>query len=322
MEYVMLTEVRTEQAKKLRRENMKKRGVDFSARRDKVLVPRKDKLVNALQTSLTKDHYVLMYHPPHGARDQGLVLRKHSPTVSTSGWEHNNLLVSGIPRLTSTQYQFLKNILGVVVRIAIGSTQKNSARMIEQSPALTSAMGQGGDHVPMVTNDVPVSPESSTTATSRKSTQKNYQTLTASSVGSLVRRLASQENDGDSMIPEVRSFLTSHGFLGKSNHAILFLRTSKGYYLTTKETLSAPSLPRLMNWGTTVNGKCLTAKISASRKTEKGSTLSDILEEHPDPKYFLSQEQTQRILSLGLSERAVPQVTLENTPETSSVLAT
>ena len=44
------------------------------------------------------------------------------------------------------------------------------------------------------------------------------------------------------------------------------------------------------------NGKCLTAKISESPKTEKGSTLSDILEEHPDPKYFLSKEQTEKIL--------------------------
>ena len=139
-------------------------------------------------------------------------------------------------------------------------------------------------------------PGVTTMATSPKSTQKNYQTLTASSVDSLVRRLVSQENEGVSMIPEVRSFLTSHGFLGKNNHAILSLRTSKGFYLTTKETLSAPSLPRLMNWGTTVNGVCLTAKTSVSRKTGSGSTLSDILEEHPDPKYFLSPEQTQKIL--------------------------
>ena len=141
------------------------------------------------------------------------------------------------------------------------------------------------------------SKEQKTMATSQKSTQKNYQTLTASSVASLVRHLASQENDGDSMIPEVRSFLTSHGFLGKSNHAILSLRTSKGFYLTTKETLSAPSLPRLMNWGTTVNGVCLTAKTSVFPKTGKGSTLSDILEEHPDPKYSLSSEQTEKILA-------------------------
>ena len=134
-------------------------------------------------------------------------------------------------------------------------------------------------------------------ATLPESTQKNYQTLTASSVDSLVRRLASQENDGASMIPVVRSFLTSHGFLGKSNHAILSLRTSKGFYLTTKETHSAPSLPRLMNWGTTVNGVCLTAKTSEFRKTENGCTLSDILEEHPDPKYFLSKEQTAKLVA-------------------------
>lgn len=50
MEYKMLTEIRTESARAKRREIMKKTGKDFSGRRDKILVPRKDNLVQALAT--------------------------------------------------------------------------------------------------------------------------------------------------------------------------------------------------------------------------------------------------------------------------------
>ena len=51
-----------------------------------------------------------------------------------------------------------------------------------------------------------------------------------------------------------------------------------------------------MAWGMTVNGNCLTAKISESRNTEKGYSLSDILEENPDQKYFLSEEQVEAMM--------------------------
>ena len=54
-----------------------------------------------------------------------------------------------------------------------------------------------------------------------------------------------------------------------------------------------PQAARWMNWGTMSNGKCLTAKISESRKIENGSILSDILEEQAGEKYFLSLEQDQ-----------------------------
>jgi hypothetical protein len=44
-----------------------------------------------------------------------------------------------------------------------------------------------------------------------------------------------------------------------------------------------------MNWGMTANGKCLTAKISESHRIGKECSLSDILEEQVDQKYFLSE---------------------------------
>ena len=50
-----------------------------------------------------------------------------------------------------------------------------------------------------------------------------------------------------------------------------------------------------MNWGMTCNGNVLTAKISESRKIGSECLLSDILEDTPDQKYFLSEEVMQKI---------------------------
>ncbi|SNX61268.1 hypothetical protein SAMN06296273_2723 [Nitrosomonas ureae] len=47
----------------------------------------------------------------------------------------------------------------------------------------------------------------------------------------------------------------------------------------------------------TASGKCLTAKITEYPKTVNGCSLSDILEEHPDPKYFLSDTIANRLMS-------------------------
>lgn len=215
MEYVMLTEVRTEEAKAIRRQ-ARTTGKDFSPRRGKILVPRKDGLVQALMASgLTKDHILL-------------------------------------------------------------ATQKSINTQLKSSKD--------------------TSQELKTMVTSPRSTQKNYPTLTSSSAASLARRLASPESDEASKIQEVRSSLNSHGLLKKNSHVYAYLRTLKACYLTIKGALLLQSSPPLMNWGMTVNGRCLTAKITAYPKTENASTLSDILEEHPDPKYFLSEEATATIL--------------------------
>lgn len=49
--------------------------------------------------------------------------------------------------------------------------------------------------------------------------------------------------------------------------------------------------------GTLSNGKCLTQKISASPRTGSACSLSAILETSVDEKYFLSDQQTARILA-------------------------
>ena len=70
-------------------------------------------------------------------------------------------------------------------------------------------------------------------------------------------------------------------------------------------------LTPLHNWGMIANGKCLTARISASHRIEKECSLSDILEEQVDPKYFLSEKTQARILSYLPSHHELPQIQTE-----------
>ena len=80
------------------------------------------------------------------------------------------------------------------------------------------------------------------------------------------------------------------------------LKMLKDCYLITVDSLSKPSSPRLMNWGMIVNGKCLTARISESHRIGKECSLSDILEESVDQKYFLSEKIQNRLIE-QLKER-------------------
>ena len=52
-----------------------------------------------------------------------------------------------------------------------------------------------------------------------------------------------------------------------------------------------------LDWGMVWNGRCLTAKISASLNPARGCTLSDILMKSAEEKYFLSPKQQERLLS-------------------------
>lgn len=133
--------------------------------------------------------------------------------------------------------------------------------------------------------------------TSPKSKQKNSQTSTYLSEDSLASLLASLENGEDLKIPEGRCSLNLREYCEQSNLDYSSLRTLKDFSATTTETLSEPSSPRLMSWGMTANGKCLTARITEFPKIGSASSLSDILEEQVDPKYFLSQEVTAKILN-------------------------
>lgn len=83
-----------------------------------------------------------------------------------------------------------------------------------------------------------------------------------------------------------------------SNPSIYSLRMSKDSSAIQAVIHSRPSSKPWMGWGTTVSGSCLTAKISEFHKTENVCSLSDILEENVDKKYFLSKEKANNIIEL------------------------
>ncbi len=108
---------------------------------------------------------------------------------------------------------------------------------------------------------------------------------------SLANLSPSQVKEKDSLMKLVERYSSRlPERLNKSNHGLYSLKTLEGFYLTTKGELLELSYPPLMNWGTMQNGRYLTAKISEFHKTERGCSLSDILEENVDEKYFLSPE--------------------------------
>ena len=112
----------------------------------------------------------------------------------------------------------------------------------------------------------------------------------------LAKHLALLESEEDLKTQEVHSFLKSLASLGFSNPAIYCSKTSKVFSITPGGRLSQPSSIRWGNWGIGWNGRYLTAKISEYPKTENGCSLLDILEENPEEKYFLSQDQVDKLL--------------------------
>jgi len=108
-----------------------------------------------------------------------------------------------------------------------------------------------------------------------------------------------RENERDSLwtTPEGLSLLRCFASLGISEYHIYSLKMLKDYSTTMEGEPFKSSSKSWMAWGMTLNGNCWTAKISESRNTENAFSLSEILEENPDPKYFLSEEQTRRMMT-------------------------
>ena len=136
--------------------------------------------------------------------------------------------------------------------------------------------------------------------------QKTQQSCQISTLPVQVCRVlhsVSQENEHQTPLIKSQSVVTSFITFAKSlelkNLAIFFLNKSREFYRVagTKEKSLVKSSQGFQNWGMTANGKCLTLRISDSPKTEKGVSLSDILEESPDQKFFLSQERLTRLLA-------------------------
>ena len=125
---------------------------------------------------------------------------------------------------------------------------------------------------------------------------KNLEGKSISSVGDfLVKHFQSQEDDWDLKILEELCSLKLLGRPNKSNHVFFFLKMLKAYSITIRDGRSPQSLPHLMSWGLMLSGRCLTVRISAFPKTERGCLLSDILERKVPDSYFLSDEKIKQL---------------------------
>ena len=125
---------------------------------------------------------------------------------------------------------------------------------------------------------------------SEQSPQVKSQTTTSWSEDSHVR--LSQLLESEEALPIQGELFSSKSpvYSKIKTQNISSLKMLKDCYLTTTEGLLKSSSQRLQNFGMTYNGKCLTARISESPRIGKECSLSDILEEQVDPKYFLSEK--------------------------------
>ena len=82
----------------------------------------------------------------------------------------------------------------------------------------------------------------------------------------------------------------------KINPLTFSLRTLRICLALMEDGISPGCSLKWSRGGMMQNGKCSTLKTSECRKTEKGCSLSDILEDEVPQKYFLSKEQTEKIV--------------------------
>jgi hypothetical protein len=135
-----------------------------------------------------------------------------------------------------------------------------------------------------------------TLETSQLSLLPTSQTSTCSLADSLAKLSVLLENAGDLTTLEELSFLKSLGFSETKDPDIFYSKMSKVYLVMTAEKLSRQYLGFSPTLGMSINGKFLTAKTSESPRIGNVSSLSEILEENPGQKYFLSEKATEGIL--------------------------
>ena len=138
--------------------------------------------------------------------------------------------------------------------------------------------------------------ESGFVMTQKKYDQKNYQSLISCAEDFRARLFQLLEKDKVLKMPEELYSLKLPDWLKQDDLRIFYLKMYPDCYRITKARRLTPSYIRFMNWGIMWNGKCLTARISESLSPEKECILSDILMKDVPEKYYLSPEQTRRLL--------------------------
>ncbi len=131
--------------------------------------------------------------------------------------------------------------------------------------------------------------------------QEKFQRLKSGLLGFLVPTLVSAGEWQGYMEREVDSFLRllvcSKARMPKINPNTYSLRMLSIFCQAMAEGILPPFSLNYGRQGTTVNGVLSTPGTSACRSTGNGCTLLDILEEDVDETYFLSVEQTLRLLN-------------------------
>jgi len=143
--------------------------------------------------------------------------------------------------------------------------------------------------------------------TSHKSMQQMCLNMTSSWEDSLVKMSVLPENEKDFVDRELECSLRSSGYYEKNSLGLYSLKMLEES-LVVMEDGTSPEFS--LNWktlGTRVNGKYLTQKITESPRTEKGCSLSDIIEDQVPDKYFLSQQSLKRFLKRGMGNVFVPE---------------
>mgnify|MGYP003071743388 CR=1 FL=1 len=108
--------------------------------------------------------------------------------------------------------------------------------------------------------------------------------------------LLSPESGKDLQMPEELCSSRLPDWLQTSDLRISSLKMFPDCFRMTKAGRFTPSSVCYLSWGTVWNGKCLTARILESPNPESGCILSDILIEDVPEKYYLSQQQMERLL--------------------------
>ena len=129
---------------------------------------------------------------------------------------------------------------------------------------------------------------------SKVSNQKNSQESTYVLLDSLARTSHLLENEKELEAQEVVSSLKQQGLSMFVNPSILSLKMSKVFSQVTTGNVLRRACKRLPTLGMMVNGNYLILG-GGSPKIESGYTLSDILEENVDQKYFLSEKAMEKL---------------------------
>ena len=142
--------------------------------------------------------------------------------------------------------------------------------------------------------------ENGTQMTLEECMPETFQKPTAGASDSLVRTYPLQESKPDFKETVQACFselcTLSDSSKKKINPLTFSLRTLKICLVLMEDGISPDCSLKWSSGGMMQNGRCSTPKISEYRKTGKDVLLSDILEGEAPQKYFLSKEQTEKIV--------------------------